>query len=294
MSRTGWPPPSRDPRSAGRLGRSVLLPLPLRAPVLGLVSVLFLLLSLPAPVRPQATTPPTGVVVGTVTDEEGRLLRGAEVRVEGAPQGVLTARDGRFRIARVPAGPVVLEIGLMGYRSAALPIEMVADATLTVAVELGVEPVPLEPVEVRARTEMSVELQGFYDRRERGGGHYLTRDEIGRMQSRNLTDILRRVPGVRVEPAQGPMGTSYIVRLARTTGITGGRPCPVMYYVNGMPFSVAHDVGINNFIRADEIAGLEVYSGASRLPPQFHSSPQNARCGVIVIWTYAGERRQGR
>jgi hypothetical protein len=283
MSRTGWSPPPRDP-SIGRSGRSVHYPLML----LGLAS----LLSLAAPVHAQ-TTPATGVVVGTVTDEEGRLLSGVEVRVDGALLA-LTAPDGTFRITRIPAGPAVLDIRLMGYRSTALTLEMADDATLTVAVELATEPVPLEAVDVRVRSEMSVELKGFYERRERGSGHYFTRDEIGRMQSRSLTDVLRRVPGVRVEPATGPMGTSYVVRMARATGITGGRPCPVMYYMNGIPFSVAHDVGINNFVRAEEIAALEVYSGSSRLPPQFHSSPQNARCGVIVIWTYAGERRQGR
>jgi hypothetical protein len=283
MSRTGWPPPSHDPRS-GRPARPVVLLLLLP----GLISLLYL----PAPVRAQAA-PPTGVVAGTVTGEEGQLLSGAEVWVGGVLLA-LTAGDGRFRIARIPAGPAVLEIRLMGYRSTSVALEMTAEATVTVAVELAPEAIPLEALDVRARDEMSAELKGFYERRERGGGHYLTREEIARMQSRNLTDVLRRVPGVRVEHASGPMGASYVVKMARATGIAGGRPCPVMYFVNGMPFSVVHEMGINNFIRAEEVAALEVYSGASRLPPQFHSSPQNARCGVIVIWTYAGERRQGR
>jgi hypothetical protein len=48
-------------------------------------------------------------------------------------------------------------------------------------------------------------------------------------------------------------------------------------------------VGIDNFVRPDEIAGVEIYSG-SNLPPQFSGGQHSARCGVIVVWTHSGRR----
>lgn len=239
-----------------------------------------------------AQEPPTGVVTGTVTGEDAATLTGVEVTVVGLALGTVTGADGRFRIARIPPGAAVLEVRMMGYRPAAFPIDVAAGVTLELALALEVSPVPLDPLEVRAQQRLSPEMRGFYERRERGAGHFFTREEIGRMQSRLVTDVLRRAPGVRVEPTSGTRGIGHVVRMRRATGIAGSRACPVLYYVNGAPFPLDANLGIDQFVRPDEIAGIEVYSGPAQLPPRFHSSNQGARCGVIIIWTYQGERRR--
>ena len=59
------------------------------------------------------------------------------------------------------------------------------------------------------------------------------------------------------------------------------------------PFPIGPDNSINNYVVPDDLAGVEVYSGASRVPPQFNSGPQNSRCGVVVIWTFNGRGRPG-
>jgi hypothetical protein len=242
----------------------------------------------------QDLPPATGVVTGLVTGRDAGALAGAEVTVAGERLAAVTTREGVFRITGVPLGAVLLEFRFLGFRTASFALEIIAGATHTVDVELEIDPVALDPVEVRARSGLSPEMQGFYDRRERGAGHYFTREEISRMQSREVTDLLRRVPGVRVEPTSGPQGAGYTVRMNRATGIAGARQCPVLYFVNGSPFPLAREHGINNFVRPDEIAGMEVYTGTSRLPSRFHVSPRDARCGVIVIWIRSGERREGR
>jgi hypothetical protein len=249
-------------------------------------------LSTPAPAAAQQTAS-AGVVAGTVRGA-GAVLVDAHVTIAGSQLGSVTGPNGQFLIAGVPAGRSVLEIRLIGYRPVSRPIIVVPGDSLVLVLEMEVDPVRLDALEGRAVAGLSAELRGFYERRERGTGHYFTREDITRMHARLVTDVVRRVPGVRVEPLAGPMGTSYVIRMQRATGMSGARPCPVVYFVNGVPFSIAAEIGINSYFRADEIAAMEVYSGASQLPPQFSLSSRNTRCGVIALWTYAGERRQNR
>jgi hypothetical protein len=108
------------------------------------------------------------------------------------------------------------------------------------------------------------------------------------MQPRRFTDVLRRVPGVQIQMMPGPFEMGEMVRMSRTTGVTGTRPCPVLFYINGSPFPVTGDIPINHYIAPEEVAAVEIYSGMSQIPPQFNSSLHNARCGVIVIWTLSG------
>jgi hypothetical protein len=278
-----------------RHGRSTPTPTTLTSRSLRLLGLTFAaVVALPWAVSGQEPAAATGAVAGTVKGQDAGALAGAEVKVAGARLGTVTARDGVFRITGIPQGAVVLEFRFVGYRSAAFTVEIVAGTTHMVDVELAIEPVDLDPLEVLARSRLSPEMQGFYDRRERGAGHYFTREDINRMQSRDVTDVLRRVPGVRVEPQSGTMGTNYVVRMQRVSGISGSRPCPVVYFVNGMVFPLSRDMGINQFVRTDEISGMEVYSGAARLPSRFHVSPRDARCGVIVIWTHSGEGAEVR
>ena len=43
------------------------------------------------------------------------------------------------------------------------------------------------------------------------------------------------------------------------------------------------DLGINELVFPNEIAGLEVYRDASSLPAEFFGS--RPQCGAVVIWT---------
>lgn len=228
-------------------------------------------------------------VAGTVTGSDGLRLAQARIGLEGTGFGALTERGGRFRINGLPAGSQTLVVHAMGYRDARISVELVAGEVVQVAVTLEADPVALAALKVDAMAALPPQLQGFYDRRSRGNGHFFTREQIERMQPRQLTDVLRRVPGVMVDGVPGPFGTSQMVQTGRTTGLAGQRSCPLVYYVNGAPFRVSADIGINNFIRPEDVAGIEVYTGAAGLPPQFNSGIQNSRCGVIVIWTRRGE-----
>lgn len=230
-----------------------------------------------------------GTVTGSVTDTNATPMVEARITAVGSKLVTVTGVDGRFQLANMPKGLQILQVGMLGYKTILLPIEVEVGETLHVQVKLETEPVPLTPVEVTAEPAVAPLLRGFYERRARGGGFFFTREEIQLLKPSLFTDVLRRVPGVRLQPVRGPSGNSY---QAVTGRMSGSRACPMLYYVDGVAFPVTGDIGINSLIQPEDIAGVEVYSGTSRVPLQFHSS--SAHCGVIVIWTYSGEQPPSR
>ncbi|HEY7684978.1 MAG TPA: carboxypeptidase regulatory-like domain-containing protein [Gemmatimonadales bacterium] len=246
---------------------------------------LLVLLCVPAPLIAQLE----GTVRGTVSVTDGAPLALAQVSIVGTKLVTLTSLDGNFQIARVPVGIRVIHVGMVGYGAVMFPVEVQAADTVQVRVSLVVAAVALAAIEVEGEgAPFVVAMRGFEERRARGSGHYFNRAEIARMQARSFTDVLRRVPGVLVQPVPGPFETGETVRMSRTIGVMGARACPVLYFVNGSPFPVTGDIQINHYIAPEDVAAVEIYSGTSQIPPQFNSSQHNARCGVIVIWTLSG------
>jgi hypothetical protein len=159
-------------------------------------------------------------------------------------------------------------------------------------VTLELDPVPVDAIEATGARARTPALEGFYARRDRGAGTYFTRREIEAMNAREVTDILRRVPGARVVMIQGPFGATNVLQLVRSQG-TSVRPCPISYYVNGVPFPVRYEIGIDAYVRAQDLEAMEVYSGTSRIPSEFTSAGQTSRCGVVAVWTRVGEGTTG-
>ena len=242
------------------------------------------LVLLPVQVAAQAWGTLTGNVVGV----DSAPVAQARVRIVGADPIVLSGKDGRFELGRVSPGDRVLEVRLLGYRRVVQPLTVAAGETLLVRVVLTVAPVPLEAVDVTAERALLPAMRGFEERRAKGNGHFFNRREIARMQPRVVTDVLRRVPGVQIQPVPGAFGPNETVRMARTTGVMGGRPCPVLFYVNGMPVPMTGDISVNEYIVPEDMIAVEVYNGTSQIPPEFQSNLLSARCGVVVIWTRVG------
>ena len=229
-----------------------------------------------------------GTLTGTVVGADSIPLADARIQVAGTGPTVASDRDGHFVLARVSPGTHVVEVRLLGYVGVLQRVEVGRGETVAVHIVLTLAPLPLAGVAVEAEAARLPAMRGFEERRAAGGGHFFNRAEIARMQPRVFTDVLRRVPGVQIQSVSGPFGPSDVIRMARTTGISGARACPVLFYVNGTPFPVTSDISINQYIVPEDVVAIEVYSGASQIPSQFQSNLLNARCGVIVIWTRVG------
>jgi hypothetical protein len=221
----------------------------------------------------------TGTLAGTVTSADAIPLANARVQVVGTTLATFAGTSGAFQVALVPRGTQTLDVRMLGYAPILLPIDVRVGETLRVHVRLeAVDPVALSAVEVIAPSIPA--LRGFEERRSHGPGTFFTREEIQRMQPRQLTDVLRRVPGLQVRPIGGAYGDNILVT-------SRGSRCPVMFFLNGSPFPVPNDIPVNHFISVDEVVAIEVYS-PSETPPQFNSSMYGARCGLVGVWTRSG------
>ncbi len=213
---------------------------------------------------------------GVVHDARGRPLAGVQLMVWGSDVTGTTNDDGTFVLAGLPAGTQALEARYVGYAPERVTVDLVSNETRSVRITLDDRADVLDQVTVygKARRRQN-DITGFLDRRAHGLGHFYTHADIARMRPVEFTDIMRRVPGIRLVP------TSYFdftILSSRGTGsISGG--CQPTIYMDGV--KLIDDTLINGLVRPGDIVGLEVYSGPSEAPPQYSDS----ECGSILIWT---------
>lgn len=224
-----------------------------------------------------------GTLTGTVATADGTPIASARVRLIGTSLTAIADERGTFRIGDVPAVRQKLDVRMLGYSPIELPV-LVGDGE-TFHVNVVLVPVPLEPLDVVEKSAVTPGLIGFEERMARGPGMFFNREAILRMQARQFTDILRRVPGLQVRPISGSYGNVSVQ--------TRGSGCQVLFYMNGTSFPIPPDFPINQYVSPDEVVGVEVYAGSSEIPAQFNSSKQS-RCGVVVIWTRVGPESRRR
>ena len=248
-----------------------------------------------------------GRIVGRVLDRRsGRPVEAASIILSDTllaeDRQRMTDGSGRFMFTDLDPGMYRVTVDHLTFDPVDQLVHLPSDRTVQVDFELSVDPIELAPIVVTALREKRLELQGFYDRREQGeavgAGVFLTRDDIQDAGAIRVTHYLGRIPGVRTE-CTGGANNNCVIRMTRGVPSLSGRSeygCRnANVYLDGV--RVIRDGGgaedsIDNFVTPAEIAGIEVYRGASELPAEFGGAV--GRCGAIVIWTGPGIRRRSR
>jgi hypothetical protein len=221
-------------------------------------------------------------ISGTVVTHDKHPLEGVQVVVDGTAASAITDAKGAFRITGLPNGTRMAEARALGYEPVRVSVEPSRSEERTVSIVMAKRVTALEAVTVFGKqgTRMR-DLTGFLDRKRRGFGRFITRQEIDQENAFSTCDLLRRVPGVRVlDDATG--GCTANVRGATSGSLTGGpRFCEPTVYEDNIAFGgtfaeLAHSVP------PQDIMGIEVYTTATE-PPQFQGA-----CGSIVVWTRMG------
>lgn len=225
-----------------------------------------------------------GRIAGVVRDTSGAGIAGAEISLAGSDTRAASDEEGRFLLARVPAGEAAIRVRRLGFTPTSASVTVRDNATAPLAITVTELARELRPVVVRAQRHRKYTgyLAGFYERRDQGFGRFITGDEILKRNPMELTDMLRMVPGLRVS-SPGIGDASVRIR---------GNRCAPLVWIDGMAASAAeYDL---DAIAPMSVAGIEIYSGIASVPSNFVIPFGRTVCGTIVIWSRQGERTRGK
>lgn len=217
-----------------------------------------------------------GAISGTVRDSAGKPIPGVEVVVLQHKGAVHSDSLGDFRLVDVPAGKRQLHFRRLGFAPKSMDTVITDGSTLALTVTLDVTATEIEGMTVEEVARKRQLLADFYDRSASGFGHFITRDQIEKRNPMNLSDMMRLIPGARLVPMR--FGGQATLRFNRASG---GRDCPPQYWVDGVK---AYGLNIDD-VTPQDVEGIEVYEGASTVPPQFNTREGTTICGVVLIWT---------
>jgi hypothetical protein len=213
-------------------------------------------------------------VSGQVVLEGSPTNAGSRVELAGTDIVAVTNERGEFTMRGLPSGSRVLLARHLGFGAEAVAVDLSSLAEKRVTMRLQKFVAVMDPVLVTARRSAALDKVGFNARKKTGFGYYLGPDRLRTMNAIQVTDILRQVPGIRVN--YGPDGET--VSSSRDVGGTG---C-VLYYVDDMPFLEMTPGDVNRFVTGGEVVAVEVYQGYD-VPAQFMRA--GGSCTTIVLWT---------
>ena len=252
-----------------------------------LPSLLLLLAGLPHSGSAQSRTAqePAHLIVEVEALEDGALLADVQIAVGREGIGGVTDALGRAVIRDVPPGTHFVTLRVLGFAAEAFAVDFMPGSVMKASVKLAQRPEPLEEgvldefalgeVEVVAeRDSRWLARGGFYERRARGFGTFLSRADLDARQPLNLSDALRTVPGVHILP-DGLASSALSMRGAHRGA------CVMAVFVDGV-FMAQPNL---DAIPPEDVEAVEVYRGPAELPPRFNSASLDATCGAIVVWT---------
>ena len=238
-------------------------------------------------------------IEGTVSDESGNPLVGANVIVEGTSLGAATGVDGDYMI-NVPAGTVdgntvVIMASYIGYKSTSTSVEVPVDGSVNQNFSLAIDPIGLKGVSVTAL--------GFTANRDEQGSSSVSvaaADMTRSGESLMANSLAAKASNVIVNAQAGDPGASTSIRIRGANTISGASQPLIV--IDGMPInnSTVYGGGNNisggrsagtvqqsriNDLNANDIESVEVLKGASAAA-LWGSRAAN---GVVMIKTKDGD-----
>ncbi|MFL6210044.1 MAG: TonB-dependent receptor domain-containing protein [Pyrinomonadaceae bacterium] len=171
-----------------------------RASLIVFSLALFMLQLLSAGATAQTTT---STIEGTVTDANGAVVAGAEVKVSGATlasaRSTTTDAEGFYRLTALPAGTYTLTVSGTGFATSTANIELTLNRVVTLDIKLQVGG-------VGAVVNVSSDALPLLDQNTSATGATITPRKITELpvNGRNYLDLLQLVPGVAINRQANP------------------------------------------------------------------------------------------
>ena len=238
-------------------------------------------------------------IEGTVSDDSGNPLAGANVTVDGTSYGAATGADGAYSI-NIPSGTVdgstvVGNAIYIGYKSATASVDVPVGGSVNLVFSLAVDAIGLKAVTVTAL--------GFTGNRDEQGSSSVsvTAEDMTRSgESLMANSLAAKASNVIVNAVAGDPGASTSIRVRGANTISGASQPLIV--IDGMPVnnSTVYGGGNNitggrasgtvqqsriNDVNANDIESVEVLKGASAAA-LWGSRAAN---GVIMITTKDGD-----
>ena len=236
---------------------------------------------------------------GTVSDESGNPLAGANITVEGTSYGSASGGDGSYSIS-IPSGAVegtaaVVTASYIGYKSSSASVDVPVGGSVTHNFSLAVDAIGMKSVSVTAL--------GFTANRDELGSSSVSvsaEDMTRSGESLMGNSLAAKASNISVNAVAGDPGASTTIKIRGANTISGSfQPLIV---VDGMPLnnSTVYGGGNNisggtsagtvqqsrlNDINTNDIESVEVLKGASAAA-LWGSRAAN---GVIMITTKDGD-----
>jgi len=238
-------------------------------------------------------------IEGTVSDESGNPLVGANVIVEGTSLGAATGVDGDYTInvsaGTVDGNTVVIMASYIGYKSTSISVEVPVGGSVNQNFSLAIDPIGLKGVSVTAL--------GFTANRDEQGSSSVSvaaADMNRSGESLMANSLAAKASNVIVNAQAGDPGASTSIRIRGANTISGASQPLIV--IDGMPInnSTVYGGGNNisggrsagtvqqsriNDLNANDIESVEVLKGASAAA-LWGSRAAN---GVVMIKTKDGD-----
>ena len=190
-----------------------------------------------------------GVAYGTVRDTAGAAIPRVQLRVMNTELRTTVEANGHYRIGAIPAGRVVLNAWLIGYRQAFDTIEVVGGDSVQVDVILAPSPLTVGPIVVTAAKRSQ-----FLDQAVTSVA-LVSDSEIARRAVSTVDEAVNKAPGVLFLNGQ--------VNIRGSSGFVEGLGSRVLLLVDGVPANQGDRGGIDwDMLPLEEVDRVEVVKGA--------------------------------
>ena len=215
-------------------------------------------------------------LVGLVRDPSGTPIEGARIEIPGTR--TQSDAKGRFQLLTGNVDTVTISVHHLGFVAVEALLTARNRQWDTVVVELDPTAQRVTGVTVKATAGQRERwMAEFEERKSRGLGVFVTRQQIAARNTTRLSDVLRDQRGITVvRLANGRYG----VRFA-TFGGTRGAGCLPDMWLDGVR---ARGMETDD-VFATTVEAMELYDTFATVPMQFSQSTSTVPCGTIVIWT---------
>jgi hypothetical protein len=219
----------------------------------------------------------TGVVR---TSAGGPPVSDVELTVQGTGLTTMSNERGEFSLSQLPLGTQTLLARKVGFARGEIGVDLVGTEPAHAVMLLATAASVMDTVKVLASKVQAADNTGFLRRQTLGFGHYFDAQSVARIQPFETSDLLRRVPSVRI----GESGNERT--LLMPSPIAG--MCEPSIFIDGAktPGLTASDLDM--LVPPGTIAGIEVYNSAGATPAEFQVGL--GLCGAVIVWTRTGPR----